>query len=409
MSEYSEQEIDLRPYIDAVLSNWYWILGLALVVGIVAYIATSALVSPSYEATALVSITEPRQRLQFDPRIVTVEENQPLKAYPEIAVSDELLSILQAESPTAAAYSLQQLRSILKASPGSDPSLLRLSATYVDPETAAEIANDWAELFVTWANRTYGDSSEEQLTFFEESLDTAAVDLQVAEEALVEYQARNLSTIKLNELEALKKTHADLLAKEGEIELLFQDIDSLLALSQNSDSTASDQFTARILKLRAFGGPPSDAEVRVPWQLQVGTEALTADDAADSQEQIVNLRAALEIQAEQTTNAISALEPQILAVQEAWQEATATENLLISNIEVAQDTYTTLARAVDEKRITSQDTNTGVSLASRSAVPTSPTEPPTMRNALGAFLVVLLLAVAALVLLTWWRSDEDSA
>ncbi len=409
MSVYSDQEISLRPYIEAVLSKWYWILGLGLLAGIIAYVATTVLVSPTYEATALVSITEPRQRVQFDPRIITVEENQPLRAYPEIARSDELLSTLQSESPVASAFSLQHLRSMLKATPGSDPSLLKLTAVNADPEVAAAMVNDWAELFVTWANRTYGDSSEEQLTFFEQRLEDAAADLREAEDALVEYQAQNRSAVLANELEVLERIHANLLAKEGEIELLSQDIESLLAATQDAGAqgslTSSDQFTTLILKLRAYGGPASDENVTFPWQLQVNADNFSAESVPDLEQEVLNLQAALAVQAEQTQAALQEIEPQILTVQKEKQEANATESLLQRNIDLAKDTHTALARTVEEKRITSQDTNTGVNLASRSSVPNFPTGPQKSLNVLAAFIAVSLLVVFVIILITWWRVD----
>ncbi len=80
---------------------------------------------------------------------------------------------------------------MLRASLGSDPSLLKLYAKNTDPEVAAEIANGWAELFVSWANKKFGDSSEEQLLFYEQRLEEAAAELKAAENALVEYQAQN--------------------------------------------------------------------------------------------------------------------------------------------------------------------------------------------------------------------------
>ena len=49
---------------------------------------------PTYEATALVALSEPRARIQFDPRIDNVTEVQPLAAYPELSLSDELLKIV---------------------------------------------------------------------------------------------------------------------------------------------------------------------------------------------------------------------------------------------------------------------------------------------------------------------------
>ncbi|MDX1416623.1 MAG: Wzz/FepE/Etk N-terminal domain-containing protein, partial [Candidatus Promineifilaceae bacterium] len=231
MSDYSDQEIDLRPYVAAVLSKWYWILGLGLLAGILAYAATSMLQAPVYEATALVSVIEPRQRVQFDPRIVTIEDEQPLRAYPEIAVSDDILMSLRNEVPALSSFTLQRLRAMIEATSGKDPSLLRLTARNRDPELASEVANNWAVQFVVWANRTYGDSSEDQLLFFEQQLNSSAEDLQLSEDALVEYQAQNRSAILDNELQALRQTHANLLAKKEEIELLARDLESLRAAS----------------------------------------------------------------------------------------------------------------------------------------------------------------------------------
>ncbi len=75
--------------------------------------------------------------------------------------------------------------------------------------------------------------------------------------------------------------------------------------------------------------------------------------------QILNLQAVLEVQAEQTKTALAEIEPQILSVQKERQEATAAESLMRRDVEVAIDTHTALARTVEEKRITTQDTSTG--------------------------------------------------
>lgn len=414
MSEYRDQEIDFRPYVEAILGKWYWILGLGLLAGILAFGATSLLVAPTYEATALVSITEPRQRVQFDPRIVTVEENQPLRAYPEIAVSDELLEELMDELPEGSASSVQRLRSMLKASPGGDPSLLKLSVTNSDPILASNIANSWAEMFVSWANRAYGDSGEEQLIFFEQRLDDAEVDLQAAEKALVDYQAENRSAILDTELLALLQTQADLLAKKGEIDLLLQDIESLLVLFQDNTSGEEtsaivDQFTMLILKLRAFGGVPGSLEETVPWQLQVTTSNLEAENATATVQQVQSLQDALQIQAEQTESALAEIEPEILAIQQEKQLANAREALMLRNVQVAEDTHTALARTVEEKRITSQDVNAGVRLASRSTVPESPVGPRKTINALAAALGVIFLAVLVIIVVIWWRDEDEPA
>ena len=414
MSEYRDQEIDFRPYIEAIAGKWYWILGLGFLAGILAFGATSLLVAPTYEATALVSITEPRQRVQFDPRIVTVEENQPLRAYPEIAVSDELLEELIENLPEGSAISVQRLRSMLKASPGGDPSLLKLSVTNSDPALASNIANGWAEMFVSWANRVYGDSGEEQLFFFEQRLEDAETDLQAAEKALVDYQAENRSAILETELLALLQTLADLLAKKGEIDLLLQDIESLLVLFQDNPagedaSAIVDQFTMLILKLRAFGGVPGNSEETVPWQLQVTTNNLEAENTTRTLQQVRSLQDTLQFQADQTENALAEIEPKILAIQQERQLANAREALMLRGVQVAEDTHTALARTVEEKQITSQDVNAGVRLVSRSAVPESPVGPRKTINSLAAALGVIFLTVLVIVIVIWWREEDEPA
>jgi succinoglycan biosynthesis transport protein ExoP len=342
------------------------------------------------------------------------EENQHLKAYPEIADSDELLTMLATKVPEAGVTSPQQMRSLVSATSGKDPGLMKLSARSTNPEIAARLANEWAEMFVSWANSTYGYSTEEQLAFFEERLEDAAGELEAAEDALIEYQAQNRSLILENELLALQKNHADLLAKAGEINLLFQDIESLLALFQENSTSgnttaSSDQFTALLLKIRAFGGPPENSESSLPWQLQVSSDTLSANGGEDLEGQIRNLQTSLEIQSEQINASLAKIEPQLLAVQQEKQEANSREALLIRNTEVAQDAYTVLALAVEEKRITSQNTIAGVNLASRSAVPTSPTGPRKSTNALAVTVGVIILSIVVVILITWWSSTENSS
>jgi uncharacterized protein involved in exopolysaccharide biosynthesis len=170
---------------------------------------------------------------------------------------------------------------------------------------------------------------------------------------------------------------------------------------------AGDQLTALILKLRAFGGPESDGSVNTLWQLQVNSDRLAAEDGNDLGKQILNLRAALEIQAAQTKAAISEIEPRILSVQEERQEADVTESQMLRNVELAKDTHTALARTVEEKRITSQDSNAGVRLVSRSITPTAPIGPRKSLNALAAFAGVTFLSTLIIVFVHWWRTNED--
>ena len=212
-----------------------------------------------------------------------------------------------------------------------------------------------------------------------------------------------------NEFQALKQTHANLLAKEGEIKILSRDIESLLVTSQDElgrDSLATDdEFTTIILKLRTFGGAISSENVTSPYQLLLNTDTVATQNRNNPEEQVLNLQAVLEIQAEQTKAAIAEIEPQILSVQKEIQAANATESLMQRSIDLAKDTHTALARTVEEKRIPTQDTSTGVNLASRSSVPVSPIGPRKSFNALAAAMGVMFLAISIIILISWWRVD----
>jgi len=99
------------------------------------------------------------------------------------------------------------------------------------------------------------------------------------------------------------------------------------------------------------------------------------------------------------------LEPQILALQQEKYEIEVVNNRLNRDLEVAEETYTTLARTVDEKRITSEDTTSGVKLASRTAVPERPSSPNAILNAIVAGMAGIFLSALVIILMQWWRAE----
>jgi len=407
MADYSDQEIDLRPYVTAVMDKWVWILGMGIIAAVLGFVVSS-LMAPTYEATALVAITEPRQRVQFDSRIQTVNDTQPLKAYPELALSDALLVDLLDQLPEAGDITLVQLRSKLEAEPGSDPSLLKLTANDDSPELAARLANSWAGLFVVWANEIYGDQGDEQLLFFEAQLAEAGEELRISEQALIEFQATNRSSILLNQLLAVQQTQADYLAKQRQTDLILQDVGSLLTEEGNNSTSGQariEQLASILLQVRALGGVANSVTSTMPWQIQMNVDSQSSMSQEELRTVLSNLRSILLAQSSQIEERLAEIEPQILSVQQQKQAADVEESRLRRDFDVATETYTTLARTVDEKRITSEDTTSGVKLASETAVPQHPAGPRTTVIVGGAALMGLLAATAAILLAAWWRGE----
>lgn len=407
-----EEEIDLRPYVEAIGRNWKWIIAAGILTALIALLITF-FITPTYQATALVAITEPRQVVQFDPRIRTTEDSQPVEAYPELATSDELLSVMLQEvsaiDPTI--DSLAKLRGLLSSRSISDAALLNLSVTHNDPQLAANMANLWAELFVTKINEVFGNQGDEQLSFFEDQLAAASQELQQVEQELADFQARNRSAILENELLALQQAQADQLAMQRQIGLLFQETESLrsqLTTAESGDKLyAADQLSAILLQLRAFSGV-SNPEVSTPWQLQVSLDQLERSDRLEQLAFLEQLQGTLNAQVQLIDVQLAELEPQILSLQQEKQKVDAEGANINREFVVAEETYTTLARKVDEERITSQNTGSGVRLASRSAVPEVPNGPRRLVITAAAGFLGAVLATA-IVLLKFVRGSAKES
>jgi uncharacterized protein involved in exopolysaccharide biosynthesis len=404
-----DDEIDLRPYFQALLLSWRWILGVTLAAATAA-VGVSFLIAPTYESAALVAVTAPRQLVQFDPRFEAVDEIRPLNAYPELATSDEMLARLLDDigAPVESIETVRQLQRVAEAESGSDPSLVRLTIRLGNPIEAARVANKWAETVVTQVNEIYGDQGGEQVAYFEGQLREAGGELGMAESALIEFQSRNRSSIIDDQLVSMKLEHADSLARQREMRFLIQDIselrDQIAERSANNPPAFSDQLTALLLQLTAYGNGEM-AQV----QIQLDTsDLLTGIDRDQQRALLEGLIEGLVSRAAQLEERLLALEPQILALQQELQKSRAEGDHLLRDREIANETYIALARKVEEERITSQDTSSGVRLASRAAVPEEPISPRKSLNAVISGAVAGLLTTVGIIINIWWRRQDQN-
>ncbi len=402
-----DEVIDLRPTIEGLLRYWWIIVGIALTIVALAIVATLFL-PERYEATALVAITEPTQRLQFDERFQTIIEESPLlRAYPELSTSDELLtSLLEQLPPQEDIRTISELRGLLAAESGNEPGLVRLNVRHEDPETAATIANAWAGLFVEWANVLYGNGSAQQVTFFENQLAEAQSTLETAEQNLIEFQERNRLVLVENELTALTQLQLAYLADQQDLTFILSDVRALRNQLQNTNTpsvTLADQLTTLTLQIKAFG---AESEFPFQFQLDSGEATLTGANRAEQLELLDSLAVTIEDALAGIDGSLVALEPRILETQRIYQENLIENDRLVRDRDVAQETYLSLARKVDEERILAQDVSGGVRLASSAAVPIDPAGPGLLLTVLIAGVVGTALGLGVALFFIWWRHSR---
>jgi len=415
-----EEEIDLRVYVEVLIRYWKWIVGLALVAAVTAFVVSS-LLPPTYEASAVVIITQPRYQMQFDPRFETVGEWTPAyKAFPTLAISDETLQgVIDTHTPSPEAHieewKLGTLAGMVEATSEGDPSLVVLKVHSRSPEDTAAIANLWADRFTTLGNSIYG-GTEKDVTFFEEQVAQAKQVLDESDAALIEFQARNQASTVNAQLSSYRQTQTDYLADQRTIAYIVQDIQGLrdqLAQQPGGRATSlADDLTTLLLQIKAFNlleTKDRDAQTTAPIQLQVNSAASLSDKSLAEQIAFLDdLVTTLEAKSSEIYGRLTELEPQILTLQQQLQEIDTENDRLTRACDLACETYMTLARKLEEARIAAQEENGVLQVGSYTAVPEKPVGPRRLLNTAVAGALGLMLGVFGVFAVEWWRGDEGT-
>jgi succinoglycan biosynthesis transport protein ExoP len=404
-----EDEIDLRVYIEVVFRYWKWILGLAFVAAVVAFVI-SLLMPRTYEASAVVLVTQPRYQMQFDPRIDTQEGTPAYKAFPTLATSDSVLqSVVENYVPSKESgidrWTLSTLQGMVEATSEGDPSLVVLKVTSQSPKDAAAIANVWADWLVKRGTELYGQG-EADVTFFEAQVQQAKELLDQADAALIEFEARNQTSIVSTRLDSSRQSQADYLADQRAITYLIQDIQGLRAqlaeLPSDQSASLADSLTALFLQIKAF-----NTEAATPVQLQVQSGAdLSSRSLSEQMTFLDDLVLTLQAKSTESDSRLAELEPEILALQQQLQEINVESDLLNRTRDLARDTYTTLARKLDEARIAAQEDNGMLQIGSYAFEPEKPIGPRKLiTTTIAGFLGLVVGVFGSFFVEFWQRTD----
>lgn len=404
MGELTDQVIDLRPYARALSRALPWIVLAALLAGAAGYFF-STLQTPVYTANALIAVRQPRYTLAFDPRIQARDEDvrAVYDALPILAMSDELLSELMVQETIIDEenISIPMLHGSLETVPLAKPTLIQLSADNEDPQAAAEIVNAWARLLVKRANAIYAGQNSDQTEFFVEQVAAAEQELQDAQNALESFAAQNEGAVATAELEALLATQATYLENKGQVELLIQDAQSLLAQIETQPTgamtSAADQLASLLLQVRAFGGQ-SETTSQVQLQL-LPVDAQAEMSVGEQQAYLLALVDALTAKSAGLDQKVAEITPLVLSLQQQIQEDLTETTRLQDAVDIARDTHTILSRKTEEAGIAEQDGSGIVQLAGTAAVPRAPSAPNKPLNALAAGALGLLVGVVAVLFL----------
>lgn len=397
-------EFDLRPYLEATQRRWYWIVALALLLALAGFTYTTV-TDALYESVALLRVVGPSEELQFESRIRSLEEEQPIQALIELALSDVVLLELRqvSEEIGAASITERELRNAVDVTEGREPSLLRFSVSHPDPDVSLALSEAWIAIFLEKAEAIYGGRNAESLQFFSNQRDTSAAALEEAEQALADFQRTSPRSNLEIRLRALNQAQTELLAQQQNTSNVARELNTLsthLAQNPNNPLLLADALTALTLQLRAFGG-----ELETPVQLQ-----FTADSALGDVERAVQLEALGDLQTvlsdQQTTldDELVELEATAVELQGRIETLRSEENRLLSERDIAQEIFTALSLKVEEEQISAQDTSEIVELIGTPVLREETIEDSRLLITAAGGVAGIVLGLIIVWGSVWWRS-----
>ncbi|MBI5715326.1 MAG: hypothetical protein HZC38_18165 [Chloroflexi bacterium] len=412
LSSNNENEggANLRQIIGAVVRHWRLIVLIAIVAAIAAG-AISFFSTRVYEATALVTVTQPRYALRLEGVNQLNTPSGPQRSYTELARSDEIaLSVMNKVKETLPPEinTLDQFRGRLRVTTSTDATLVTLVVTDSDPVRAAKIANVWAEAFISSVRGLYGIDAV-NLASYQKQLERSQNTLTETEQTLADFQAKNRVVILQAELNTQQSRFTDLLNRQVQINLLIQSAEDirkrLELLDPKSPTVITNDLAVLQLSIQSFVAQQTSAPVQL--QMPVG-QALSGKTAAEQILVVDSILGILRARAETWKKEAAALEPLILDLQGKLAEAQIQEARLRRARDLAEGQYTRLNNKVREAEVAAQDANNLAQLASNAGI-------PTRAAGWNRILIVLIAAVAGAALSTtgtlaweWWQGNLDS-
>ena len=401
-------EIDLKKLILNLMANWKWILGISFLFGLVAFLF-SYLQPNSYQAKAVIAITIPRYIANFDSQYETINPSQPSsKAIIDVLTSDEIVSSVYElwESAEKNKMNLSDFREkVMDATAGSDTSIIFLKVKLKDAQEATRLVNYWAEISVKRINALFSGNDENQIKFFDDQIIVSEGDLASSEDALVEFESKDLTSALNNELESILSVQSGNLRKQKLLNYARLDATGMLQTLEKyrpgDQASKDDLLNFQVLQLRIYSDLGFGS---APLQFQIsGTGETEPQTIAEFRTSINNMISVIDLQTMDLQKETDQIVTQITDYQMQIQELANEKHSLDLLYNVSKDTYETLLRKQKETLITIADQSGDAQVASLANVPDERMPKNSGRNTAIGFLAASVFACGFVLVRNWWR------
>ncbi|NNJ13436.1 hypothetical protein EKD04_024220 [Chloroflexales bacterium ZM16-3] len=380
-----EQEIDLRPYIIAVLQRWRLILSCALIL-MVAGITITAIPKQRSSASADVLIVPSTSQVTLDPRFQTTNGSQASnpttqrQALVNLASSSIIAGkVLKELGESSGSDGIDPTQSLInQVSVSSTSDLLQITVSDPDPARALKIAEAWGQAYEGLVADIY-TSSQFRTDLLDSELEAAQQRYDSAQRSLetflssgqiiqVKNQVGQLNDLLSGSNQAQQTLYTDYLTRTGQLDLILEDAQTLRdQASAQGTSSFAQNFAALLLRARTVDS------AALTFQLNAGDlssgEATTGSATVDL-DQLISViserRDQLRDQANQIASAIASNTgtttgidattrqgyiDQLAALNSTYEQLRAQQDLLTQQRDLARDTLMLVARKRDEQQV----------------------------------------------------------
>jgi uncharacterized protein involved in exopolysaccharide biosynthesis len=447
-----EDEIDLRPYVLALLHRW-WVVVLLGVIVAAASMGFSLAQKKTYSSTATILVTRTSATLSLAEQFPTVKEpidtTSRMSAFLSIARNDSI-AIKVYDQVINLGVPLEQNWTLLKkmVSVSNQGDAILISAIANSPQLAADIANSWAEETVASINSAY--ISNEPLAVIQTEKDAAQQEYLTAQanlEAFIKDNQIELLNSRITESRGLFNSYANDRAwqisywdrRKLAMETLITETEALLKQLQSGVSSTAgslgdalavlmSRFSALSITQNQAGNTEqitqdqtsNTGQVGIELNLQINDVKTLNDSVGNAQADIETLlkramdeKAAAEAKLESLRSEgpdqkiIQEIAAKTRALETELESQKARANELYSKRDLALKAYQTLSQKVTEIE-TAPQTSYEVTLAEPGVLPQTANPRNTLRNILIGGVLGLVVGISAVIILEWWRTSSLS-
>lgn len=398
-TRYYEDDLDLRKITWTLWRHRYLLIVATLLAALAAFALSMWVLPKKYQAVAYVTVTAPSVRYTTAEGLGITPPNPDIRPLPEIAQSKTIFEQVKADA---------QLAPLLpKNTAGWMPdmqvytvgnTLLRFQVTDTDPKRAAMFVNVWAEKTAEWVEINYGTGE------FALNLDNQ---IQQAKQAYAEAQSQLETFLSSDKTSALQARFASLQSLDGCLEeglklsdaliKRLNDLEKSLAVSPALNISQSLELAHIEQAISSWGSCGAASTVAVSPSALV---------FANDLERVQALQQLLRNLVEDSQKLQGAIEQEMLDLQVELERGSAQRNEYIRQRDQAKNLYEQLTYQQSIISGVLQESGRVAMMGVAAQVPSAPSSPRPLFNAILAGVSMAVLVSAAILLRESWLSTK---